>query len=85
LKNINPVSLRSSTGQQLEQAYTRAWDKEFAARLWAGRQMQRMFGRDSMTGLTISALNHLPPLANFLIRILIRYIARKRLSLGLAC
>jgi flavin-dependent dehydrogenase len=53
---------------ELEQAYTKAWDKEFATRLWAGRQMQRMFGRDSITGLTITALNNIPPLANFLIR-----------------
>jgi flavin-dependent dehydrogenase len=53
---------------ELEQAYTKAWEKEFAARLWAGRQMQRLFGRDSITGLTITMLNNIPPLANFLIR-----------------
>lgn len=53
---------------KIEQEYTRAWENEFASRLWAGRQMQRLFGRDSMTGLTISMLNHIPPLANFLIR-----------------
>jgi flavin-dependent dehydrogenase len=54
--------------EELEWAYTQAWDSEFARRLWAGRQMQRMFGRDSMTGLTISLLNNVPPLARFLIR-----------------
>jgi flavin-dependent dehydrogenase len=53
---------------QLEQTYTKAWNTEFASRLWAGRQMQRMFGHDSITGITISLLNNVPPLANFLIR-----------------
>ena len=54
--------------QKLEQEYTRAWEKEFARRLWAGRQMHRLFGRDSVTGLTIDALNHIPALSRFLIR-----------------
>ncbi|QKJ31865.1 NAD(P)/FAD-dependent oxidoreductase [Mucilaginibacter mali] len=53
---------------QLEQAYTHAWNKEFASRLWAGRQMQRLFGRDSVTGLTIDMLNTMPAVANLLIR-----------------
>lgn len=54
--------------EQLEQAYTHAWNKEFANRLWAGRQMQRLFGRDSVTGLTIDILNRMPAVANLLIR-----------------
>ncbi|MES2276958.1 MAG: NAD(P)/FAD-dependent oxidoreductase [Bacteroidota bacterium] len=68
IKYYQPGKFTLQNRSQLEQAYTAAWDKEFAARLWAGRQMQRLFGRDSMTGLTISLLNKLPPLANFLIR-----------------
>lgn len=67
-KHYHPDKFTAQHRAQLEQAYTRAWEKEFANRLWAGRQMQRMFGRDSITGLTIAMLNHIPPLARFLIR-----------------
>ena len=68
IKNYHPSKFTAQNRADLEEAYTKAWNKEFAQRLWAGRQMQRLFGRDSMTGLTISLLNNLPPLANFLIR-----------------
>ena len=54
---------------EVEQAYTRNWNKQFARRLWTGRQMQRLFGRDSVTGITISMLNNIPFLADVLIRI----------------
>jgi flavin-dependent dehydrogenase len=68
IKHYQPGKFTAQHRAALEQDYTRSWDKEFANRLWAGRQMQRMFGRDSMTGLTITALNNIPALANFLIR-----------------
>ncbi|WP_419802195.1 NAD(P)/FAD-dependent oxidoreductase [Mucilaginibacter sp.] len=51
----------------LEQAYTSAWNQKFAARLWTGRQMQKLFGRNAATDLTLKTLNHLPKLADFLI------------------
>jgi len=68
IKNYQSGNFTAQQRTKLEQEYTQAWEKEFANRLWAGRQMQRLFGRDSVTGLTISMLNHIPPLANFLIR-----------------
>jgi len=68
IRNYQRGKFTAQNRAELEQTYTSAWNKEFAQRLWAGRQMQRLFGRDSMTGLTISLLNNLPPLANFLIR-----------------
>lgn len=51
----------------LEQSYTSAWNGQFAARLWTGRQMQKLFGRNTATDLTLKTLNHLPKVANFLI------------------
>jgi len=68
INRFHPNKFTATDRAELEWAYERAWDSEFATRLWAGRQMQRMFGRDSITGLTISALNNIPPLARFLIR-----------------
>ena len=51
----------------LEQAYTFEWNKKFANRLWAGRQMQKLFGRNAATDLTLKTLNYLPNMADFLI------------------
>jgi flavin-dependent dehydrogenase len=68
VKNYRAGKFTNQQRVQLEQDYTHAWENEFAARLWAGRQMQRLFGRDSITGFTLAALNSLPRLANFLMR-----------------
>ena len=51
----------------LEQAYTAAWNKNFASRLFIGRQMQKLFGRNAATSITLKTLNHLPKVAGFLI------------------
>lgn len=67
IKYYQPGKFTAQLRGQLEQAYTLAWNKEFATRLWAGRQMQRLFGRDGVTGLTIDMLNLMPAVANFLI------------------
>ncbi|GAB3924676.1 NAD(P)/FAD-dependent oxidoreductase [Mucilaginibacter myungsuensis] len=68
VRNYLPGKFNAQHRDKMEQEYTQAWNKEFANRLWAGRQMHRLFGRDAVTGLTISMLNHVPLLANFLIR-----------------
>ncbi|MGI4019878.1 MAG: NAD(P)/FAD-dependent oxidoreductase [Janthinobacterium lividum] len=51
----------------LEQAYTKEWNRNFASRLWTGRQMQKLFGRNAATDLTLKTLNYLPRVAGFLI------------------
>lgn len=51
----------------LELDYTQSWNKQFAQRLWIGRQLQRLFGNDNMTDLTLNTLSHLPSVAQFLI------------------
>lgn len=51
----------------LEQDYTRAWEQQFAKRLWVGRQLQRLMGNEGMTSAALTLLNSLPPVANFLI------------------
>lgn len=49
---------------KLERAYTNAWRQQFARRLWAGRQLQRLFGRPLISDLSLQlmrfdALGHL--------------------------
>lgn len=51
----------------LEQEYTTVWNKHFAQRLWIGRQLQRLFGNNTTTDLTLRALKMLPPVTNYLI------------------
>jgi flavin-dependent dehydrogenase len=50
----------------IEQAYTAAWEDKFARRLWVGRQLQKVFGANSMTTLSLKTLNAIPPLADYL-------------------
>jgi len=51
----------------LETAYTVNWNRQFAQRLWTGRQLQRLFGNNQTTALTLHLLNALPPVARYLI------------------
>lgn len=53
--------------QNLEQAYTAEWEAHFARRLWVGRQLQRMFGQEATTTMSLKLLNAVPPLADYLI------------------
>jgi len=48
---------------QLENDYTRSWKKQFAFRLWAGRNIQQLFGSGRASQLAVGMANHLKPLA----------------------
>jgi flavin-dependent dehydrogenase len=56
-----------STRAALEADYTQSWNSQFARRLWVGRQLQRLFGNNNTTALTLNILNGLPALSRFLI------------------
>jgi menaquinone-9 beta-reductase len=51
----------------LEKAYHAEWEHHFARRLWIGRQLQRMFGQNTATSVSLQVLKALPPLADYLI------------------
>ena len=53
---------------QMERQYTREWKKLFAARLWRGRQVQRLFGSKTASHLALGLIIHSRPLANAIIR-----------------
>jgi len=53
--------------QLMEHTYEQAWKHEFARRLWVGRQLQRMFGKDSTTTTMLNILNKLPAVTDLLI------------------
>ncbi|GGB16496.1 NAD(P)/FAD-dependent oxidoreductase [Mucilaginibacter rubeus] len=67
ITHYKPGSFNPEKRASLEQDYAQSWNKQFAQRLWVGRQLQRLFGNDNMTALTLNTLNHLPSVAQYLI------------------
>ncbi len=53
--------------QALEQAYKNAWQKEFARRLWIGRQFQQLFGQSFVSGIALNLLR-VKPLGRLLVK-----------------
>jgi len=51
----------------LEQQYTSAWRNQFAKRLWAGRQLQKLFGSTQASNTSVWMANQLKPVANYLV------------------
>jgi len=51
---------------QLESDYTKAWTKQFAGRLRAGRIIQRLFGDTWTSDLAVNMARYTQPVANFL-------------------
>ena len=61
--------LKNKIGRnEMELAYSLKWKQQFAARLKTGRTIQRLFGKEKLTNVFISAIKPFP----FIIRSLIR-------------
>lgn len=58
----------SISRREMEQNYTRTWNRQFAGRLWRGRQVQHLFGRRALSEVAVGAANLFPPFAQGLIR-----------------
>jgi flavin-dependent dehydrogenase len=54
--------------ENMEKGYSLEWRKTFARRLWAGRQIQRLFGHVWMSDLAVNLARHARPIAEFLIK-----------------
>ncbi|RKR80656.1 flavin-dependent dehydrogenase [Mucilaginibacter gracilis] len=66
LQYYKPNSFDAHARTLIEQRYTHEWEAKFARRLWVGRQLQKVFGANAMTTLSLKTLNALPPLADYL-------------------
>lgn len=53
---------------QMEIDYRDTWKKQFANRLWAGRQIQQLFGGTMVSNLAVGLANGTPAIAKFLMR-----------------
>ncbi len=58
----------SCTRYEMEKTYQDLWKKKFSGRLWVGRMVQRLFGRNQMTRLFLQIMQHSPVLAKVVIR-----------------
>src|SRR5258708_14889781 len=48
----------SITRDELEKNYAARWKKEFASRLWFGRQVQKLFGNEFASGIAVNLAIH---------------------------
>ena len=53
--------------QQLEIDYAKAWTTQFAQRLWAGRQIQNLFGSEWASNIAVNLAGHAKPVAKYLV------------------
>jgi len=56
------------TRAQLEFLYAKKWRQLFANRLWAGRQIQNLFGSEWASNLAVNLARHFKPVAGFLVK-----------------
>jgi menaquinone-9 beta-reductase len=61
--------LRNEIGRnKLELGYSAHWHRNFSNRLWAGRQIQRLFGSEKASDFAVNLARHVKPVATFLVR-----------------
>lgn len=65
LEHWNQGSVRR---EALEQAYSRRWRQSFATRLWAGRQIQGLFGGTLASSLAVATGRWVRPVARVLMK-----------------
>lgn len=53
---------------QLEHDYTKRWNQLFATRLWAGRQIQKLFGNEWTSDLAVNLARYASPVATWLVK-----------------
>ncbi|MCU0418279.1 MAG: NAD(P)/FAD-dependent oxidoreductase [Cyclobacteriaceae bacterium] len=53
---------------QLEADYAARWNALFKKRLWAGRQIQNLFGREWTSNMAVQLARHVKPVAHFLMK-----------------
>lgn len=71
-KIVNEWVTRFANGQiarhQMEQGYEKEWKQQFATRLWAGRQIQRLFGSTRASDFAVYLARNVQPVSQFLMR-----------------
>lgn len=58
----------SFTRDQLEKTYASLWNKNFSGRLWAGRQIQKLFGNEITSSIAVNLAVYVRPVANMMVK-----------------
>ncbi len=62
-----PYCAGAITRKALENAYAKSWTKQFALRLWTGRQLQKLFGAEWSSNFAVNLARYATPIANYLV------------------
>lgn len=68
-KLLNQYFDKKLNRNELEQQYTLVWHKNFSFRIKAGRTLQKLFGKESLTNASIGLLKTLPFVTDKLIKL----------------
>lgn len=63
---VVPFCKGQSTRSSLENDYTNLWHRQFANRLWAGRQIQKLFGSVKASDFSVLVARKVKPFARYL-------------------
>ncbi|CAH0995013.1 hypothetical protein EMA8858_01133 [Emticicia aquatica] len=66
---VNRFLNNEITRDELENKYTKELNTNFRNRLWRGRQLQKLFGDEFVSNLTVSVLQKMPILLNPIVRL----------------
>jgi len=58
----------SISREEMERRYSKLWQQNFGARLWRGRQIQKLFGSPFASNIAINLAIHVKPIANTIMR-----------------
>ena len=64
---IHKYLQKKCTRMEMEENYKQYWNEAFSKRLWVGRNVQSLFGRNSTTSFFLKTMNKLPFIANKII------------------
>ena len=67
-RELIPYCNGVTTRDLMEQHYNRAWNKHFRHRLWLGRQVQRLFGKEFTSRVAVSLVMNIRPLATAIVK-----------------
>lgn len=67
-KVIDYFNEKAGNRQKLETDYSKEWNNLFAKRLWTGRKIQALFGKEILSEIAVSACKNIKPLAKFVMQ-----------------
>ncbi len=69
---LSPLVVRFAQGhcsrKEIESAYSHTWHQQFSRRLWTGRLIQRLFGKEWTSNFAVNLAAYGQPVAAFLVR-----------------